>query len=135
MRVAAAFQAVSGLYLALSAIQLLTSVLFYGELVLIQYTNWAFVPLALLQVVSAAQVVRVRAPWGVLGTALSVLIALMVTAWVAANVFFTIFSCLQMGKVVLAWLDALLANFTIRPIAAAAKARKALEDQGMDLGL
>jgi hypothetical protein len=135
VRVAAAFQAVSGLYLALSAIQLLTSVLFYGELVLIQYTNWAFVPLALLQVVSAAQVVRVRAPWGVLGTALSVLIALMVTAWVAANVFFTIFSCMQLGTLVFAWIAAILAPFTIRPIAAAAKARKALEDQGMDLGL
>jgi hypothetical protein len=135
VRVAAAFQAVSGLYLALSAIQLLTSVLFYGELVIIQYTNWAFVPLALLQVVSAAQVVRVRAPWGVVGTALSVLIALMVTAWVAANVYFTIFSCMQLGTLVFAWIAAILAPFTIAPIAAAGRARKALADQGMDLGM
>ena len=135
VRVAAAFQLVSGLYLALSAVQLLLSVRFFGELVLVQYANWAFVPLGVLQVVSAAQVVRVRAPWGVRGTALSVSIALMVTAWVVANVVFTIFSCMQLGTLVFAWIAAALAPFTIRPIAAAARARKALEDQGLDLGL
>lgn len=135
VRVAAAFQAVSGLYLGLSAAQLLLSVRFFGELVFIQYANWAFVPLAVLQIVSAAQVVRVRAPWGVLGTALSVLIALMVSAWIAANVYFTIFSCMQLGTLIFAWIAAILAPFTIGPIAKAAEARKALEDQGMDLGL
>lgn len=135
VRVAAAFQAVSGLYLLLSAVQLLSSITFFGELVLIQYANWAFVPLALAQVLSAAQVVRVRAPWGWLGTGLSALIALAVTVWIAANVYFTIFSCMQLGTLVFAWVAAILAPFTIGPIAAAARARKALEDQGMDLGL
>lgn len=135
VRVAAAFQAVSGLYLALSAAQLLTSIVFFGELVFIQYLNYAFVPLAVLQIVSAAQVVRVRAPWGWVGTALSISIALMVSAWIAANVYFTIFSCMQLGTLVFSWIAAILAPFTIGPIAAASKARKALEDQGMDLGL
>ncbi|MBX7196373.1 MAG: hypothetical protein K1X94_30245 [Sandaracinaceae bacterium] len=135
VRVAAAFQAVSGLYLVLSAAQLLSSIRFFGELQLMQYTNWAFVPLAVLQVVSAAQVVRVRPPWGVIGTVLSALIALAVTAWIAANVYFTIFSCMQLGTLVFAWIAAILAPFTIGPIARAGRARKALEEQGMDLGL
>ena len=135
VRLAAGFQAVSGLYLALSAVQLLTSIRFFGELLFIQYMNWAFVVLAVLQIVSAAQVVRVRAPWGWLGTVLSMSIALMVSAWIAANVYFTIFSCMQLGTLFFSWTAAILAPFTIGPIAAAAKARKALEDQGMDLGL
>jgi hypothetical protein len=59
----------------------------------------------------------------------------MVTAWVVANVVFAIFSCMQLGTLVFAWIAAALAPFTIRPIAAAARARKALEDQGLDLGL
>ena len=78
---------------------------------------------------------RVRAPYGVVGTALSVVIALAVAAWIAANVYFTIFSCMQLGTLVFSWIAAILAPFTIGPIARAAAARKTLEDQGMDLGL
>jgi len=135
VRAAAGFEAVSGLYLLLSSIQLLTSITFYGELVLIQYANWAFLLLGVGQVFVAAQTVRVRAPYGVVGTVLSVVIALAVAVWIAANVYFTIFSCMQLGTLVFSWIAAILAPFTIGPIARAAAARKALEDQGMDLGL
>lgn len=135
VRVAAAFQAVSGLYLLLSAGQLLMSVRFFGELVFIQYVNWLFVPLALLQVLSAARVVRVRAPWGWVGTILSVSLALMITGWIGANIYFTIFSCMQLGALIFAWIAAVLAPFTIKPIARAAEARRVLAEQGMDLGM
>lgn len=135
VRAAAGFQAVSGLYLLLSAVQLLTSVTFYGELVFIQYANWAFVVLGVAQVFVAAQTVRVRAPYGVVGTVLCAVVALAVTAWLAANVYFTIFSCMQLGTLVFSVVAAILAPFTIGPIRRAAAARKSLEDQGMDLGL
>lgn len=135
VRAAAGFQAVSGLYLLLSAIQLLTSVTFYGELVLIQYANWAFLVLGVTQVFVAAQTVRVRAPYGVVGTVLCAVIALAVSAWLAANVYFTIFSCMQLGTLVFSVVAAILAPFTIGPIRKAAAARRSLEDQGMDLGL
>lgn len=135
VRAAAGFQAVSGLYLLLSAAQLLTSVTFYGELVFIQYANWAFLVLGAAQIFVAAQTVRVRSPYGVVGTALSAFIALAVAAWLAANVYFTIFSCMQLGTLVFSVVAAVLAPFTIGPIARASAARRSLEDQGMDLGL
>lgn len=135
VRAAAAFQAVCGLYLALSAVQLLTSVRFYGEVVVIQYANWAFLVLGAVQVFVAAQTVRVRAPYGWVGTVLCFIVALLVSAWVAANVYFTIFSCIQLGTLVFAWIAAILSPFTIGPIRRAAVVRKQLEDQGMDLGL
>jgi len=135
VRAAAAFQAVCGLYLLLSAAQLLLSIQFYGELVVIQYANWTFLVLGVAQIFVAAQMVRVRAPYGWVGTVLGAVVALGVTAWIAANVYFTIFSCMQLGTLVFAWVAAILAPFTIQPIARAAAVRKQLEDQGMDLGL
>jgi hypothetical protein len=135
VRAAAAVQAVCGLYLLLSAVQLLTSIRFYGEVVIIQYANWAFLALGVAQVFVAAQTVRVRPPYGWVGTVLSGLVALAVTLWVGANVYFTIFSCMQVGTLAFAWTAAILSPFTIGPIARAASVRKQLEDQGMDLGL
>ncbi|GAB4213233.1 MAG: hypothetical protein OHK0013_36930 [Sandaracinaceae bacterium] len=135
VRAAAAVQAVCGLYLLLSAVQLLTSIRFHGELVIIQYANWAFLALGVAQVFVAAQTIRVRPPYGWIGTALSALVALAVTLWIAANVYFMIFSCMQLGTLVFAWGAAVLSPFTIAPIARAASVRKQLEDQGMDLGL
>jgi uncharacterized membrane protein HdeD (DUF308 family) len=135
VRAAAAVQAVCGLYLLLSAVQLLTSIRFYGELVLVQYANWAFLVLGVAQVFVAAQTVRLRPPYGWVGTVLSGVVALAVTLWVGANVVFMIFSCMQVGTLVFAWAAAILSPFTIGPIARAAAVRRQLEDQGMDLGL
>lgn len=135
VRVAAALQAVSGLYLLVSAIQLLISVRFFGELVLLQILNWVFVVVGLAQLFGAAQVVRLRAPYGWVASVLAALVALLSTVWVATNVYFMIFSCMQVGTVLFAWCAAILAPFTLKPIARASAARRALAKDGLELGL
>ncbi len=135
VRAAAALQAVSGLYLAISAIQLLVSLRFVGELAPIQYLNWAFIPLGVLQILAAARLLRMRAGWGWVALALALVVALGATSWVALNVFFGIFSCMQLGTVSFAWIALVLTPFTIGPLARASRARRALERDGMSLGL
>lgn len=135
VRLAAGLHVVSGLYVLLSAVQLLTSIVFFGELELVQYLNWFLCLLGALQIVAGAQIIRMRTPWGVLGTALAVVVALTVTGWMVANISFQIFSCMQLGALVFAWAATMITPLTIGPIARASAARKKLEAGGMGLGL
>lgn len=134
VRVASGFQAVSGLYLALAAVQSLVSVRFYGDLMLVQYANWALLVLGVGQILAAAKVYRLVAPYGVLATILAATVALAVTGWLVLNVYLAIFSCMQIGALIFAWIAAVLAPWTIGPVRAADAARRALARDGMDIG-
>lgn len=135
VRGAAGLHVVSGLYLLLSAVQLLTTVVFFGELWLVQVLNWALIPMGIGQIIVGAQLIRMRTPWAVVATVVGFLIALLVTGWMIANVAFTIFSCMQLGALIFAWSAAMLSPLTIGAVARASKARKKLEEGGMGLGL
>jgi hypothetical protein len=135
VKLAAALHGVTGLYVGLSAVQLLISVVFFGPLELMQYLNWALVVLGALHVGIAARMIRMRSPWGAVGLLAALFSAGLVTGWVVASVSFAIFSCMQLGALALAWATLLAAPFALGPITRADAARKKLEEGGMGLGL
>ena len=135
VKAAAAFQAVSGIYLAASAIQMLMSgIVFYGELAWIQYATWMLVLAGCVQVFFAAQTIRMRA-LGLLAVPFSLVLALVVAGWVGMNVHFMIFSVMQLGTLCFSWSAAALVPFVLGPTRRAAQARRALEAEGLDLGI
>ena len=135
VRGAAGLHVVSGLYVLLSAVQLLTSVVFFGALWMVQVLNWALIVMGVAQIAVGAQLIRMRTPWAVIATVFGFALALLVTGWMIANVAFTIFSCMQLGALVFAWSAAMLSPLTIGAVARASQARKKLEEGGMGLGL
>ncbi len=135
VKATAAIQAVCGLYVGLSAVQLLTSLTFYGELLLVQYLNWALLALGASQVALAAGTLRLRGIQAIAAAVLAGILAPVVSAWAALNLSLAIFSCMQAGAVLLAWSAALLSPFAIPPARAADAARRKLAAEGMDLGM
>jgi hypothetical protein len=135
VRLAAGLHAVSGLYLALSAVQVLISARFFGPLAWLQYLNWTLLFVGVGQIYVGAQLVRMREPYGVVAVVLGFVVALLVTGWVVANVSFTVFSCMQIFALLFAWGAALASTLAVGPVKRAAAARKRLEAGGMDLGL
>lgn len=135
VKAAAALHGVTGLYVALSAVQLLISVVFFGPLELMQYLNWALVLFGALHVLIAARMIRMRAPWGAVGLLAALFTAGLVTGWVVASISFAIFSCMQLGALVLAWGTLFASLFALGPITRAEAARRKLEEGGMGLGL
>lgn len=135
VRVAAAVQAVGGVYLVLSSVQLLTSFVFFGEAVLMQYANWALGALGATQAYLALRVYRMELPLVIASAVLAGLLSVAVLVWVAFSLRFTIFSCMQLGAVVLEIAAAGLLPFVIGPARRAGEARRKLEDEGLDLGM
>ena len=135
VKAAAGFQAVSGIYLAASALQMLTSIVFYGDLEVLQYINWALALSGILQVFLAAQTIRMRTTFTFIAVPFNILLALVVAGWIATNVHFMIFSVMQLGTLIFSWCAAALMPFTIGPTKRAGEARRALEAEGLDLGV
>ena len=135
VKAAAAFQAVSGIYLTASAFQMLTSIVFYGELAMLQYANWVLALFGILQVFLAAQTIRMRPTFTFIAVPFNIALALIVTLWIAISVHFAIFSVMQLGTLIFAWCAGALMPFTIGPARRASAARKALEAEGLDLGV
>jgi len=135
VKAAAAFQAVSGIYLTASAIQMLTSIVFYGDLALLQYANWALVLSGVFQVFLAAQTIRMRTTFTLIAVPFNIVLAFVVAGWIATNVHFMIFSVMQLGTLIFTWCAGALMPFTIGPTRRAGEARRALEAEGLDLGV
>ena len=85
VKAAAGFQAVSGIYLAASALQMLTSIVFYGDLEVLQYINWALALAGILQVFLAAQTIRMRTTFTFIAVPFNILLALVVAGWIASD--------------------------------------------------
>ena len=134
VKAAALLHGVSGIYVALSAIQLLVSVTFFGPLAVMQWLNWALVLVGVLHVAVAGRVYRMRRPWGSVGLFGSLFSCGLVTGWVVANVSFAIFSCMQLGALALTWTTLAAAPFALGPIRRAEAARAKLAESGLDLG-
>lgn len=135
VKAAAAFQAISGIYLAASAFQMLTSIVFYGDLAMLQYANWALAVSGVFQVFLAAQTIRMRTTFTFIAVPFNILLAIIVAAWIATNVHFMIFSVMQLGTLIFTWCAGALMPFTIGPTRRAGAARRALEAEGLDLGV
>lgn len=135
VKAAAAFQAVSGIYLAASAFQMLMSITFYGELSWVQYANWMLALCGVLQVFFAAQTIRLRPTYVFAAVPFNIVLALVVAAWIGVNVHFMIFSVMQLGTLCFSWAAAILMPFVIGPTRRASEARRALEAEGLDLGV
>lgn len=135
VKAAAGFQAVSGIYLAASAFQMLTSIVFYGDLEMLQYANWALALSGIFQVFLAAQTIRMRTTFTLIAVPFNILLALIVAGWIATNVHFMIFSVMQLGTLIFSWCAGALMPFTIGPVRRAGEARRALEAEGLDLGI
>jgi hypothetical protein len=135
VKLSATLHGVTGLYVGLSALQLLISVVFFGPVVVMQYLNYALLVVGVVHVLIAARLIRMRAPWGAVGLMAGLFTAGLVTGWVVASISFAIFSCMQLGALVLAWGTLISAPFCITPITRADAARKKLEAGGIGLGL
>jgi hypothetical protein len=135
VKAAALLHGASGIYVALSAIQLLISVTFVGPLTAMQWLNWALVLVGVLHVGLAGRLYRMRRPWGTVGLFGSLFSCGLVTGWVVANVSFAIFSCMQLGALALAWANLAAAPFALGPIRRAEAARAKLAEGGVDLGI
>ena len=135
VRAAAAVQAVGGVYLLLSAVQLLTSIVFYGDAAPMQYANWVLGALGAIQAYLAIRVYRMQIPMVIASAVLAGVLCISVIAWVVLCIRFEIYSCMQLGSVLLEVTTVALLPFAIGPSQRASKARKALEDAGLDLGI
>jgi hypothetical protein len=133
-KAAAAIQVVCGLYVVLSAVQLLISLEFYGPLTIVQHLNEALVALGVLQVWLAAGTYRVKLVHTAAAAVLAGLVAPVVTGWAVVCLAVEIFSCMQAGAVLLAWSAALLSPFVVGHARKAEVVRKKLAADGMDLG-
>lgn len=134
-KAAAAVQGVSGIYVALSAIQLLISLEFYGRLLLVQYLNWALLVLGVLQVYFALGTLRALYRSTIASAVLAGILAPTVLGWAVLNVWVAVFSCMQAGAIVLVASAAMLSPFAIGPAKRVEAVRKRLEAEGMDLGM
>jgi hypothetical protein len=133
VKAAAALQAICGVLIAVTGVQLFFFVDFYSPW--LDLVKYAFFVTGVLQLVVASRVYRARLWAAYAGAALGVAIALVILAWNLFSMLNVGFSCVASVSAPLAMLTALVAFFAIGPTHKVAQARARLADQGMDLGV
>lgn len=132
VKLAAAAQALSGLFVALCGLQLVGGRWTIPMLGLVPYL---MMTCGVLQIVVGAQYYRARTWAAYTGAGLGVFVGLVMGAWAPFSFVSGVFSCMVLIAAPVAILSAVLAIAGIGGVRTTAGARQRLSDQGMSLGL
>jgi hypothetical protein len=131
VKLAAAAQALTGLFVGLCGLQMVG--LRFGEPML-RALPYVLMVGGVLQIVLASRVYRARV-WAAFSAAtLGGLLALVLVSWFFYS-FGALFSCMVMLAVPLSLLSAVFSAVALGPVRKAAAARERLDSQGISLGL
>lgn len=129
VKMAAAIQAVTGLFVLLNGLQLVGAL--RSDLAVVPYVHLG---LGAAQIVFGAMLYRARRWASLGGIGLNALTALVMVGWFFYS-FTTIISCMMYVAVPLTVLALILGAISVPSVKRTADARERLADQGMNLGL
>lgn len=132
VKLAAALQAISGLFVALCGLQLVGA---SWRIAILGIVPYLMMSAGVLQIVVGAQYYRARTWAAYAGTGLGLAIGLGMGVWAPFSFVSGVFSCLVLIATPIAVLAAVLAIVGIGGVRRTADARQRLADQGMSLGL
>lgn len=132
VKLAAAVQALTGVFVGLSGLQLV-GIVFYRHPIL-NALPWTLMISGVALIVIAARVFRARAWAAIAGVVIAPALALLLGFW-AIYSFGDVFSCVLMLAIPLTLIATGLGALAIGPVRRATEARERLDAQGFNLGL